>query len=229
MQIEFNAKKRDVQGTGASRRLRHAGRIPGIVYGESSAPQSVDMDHNELFQLMRKEAFYSSVLTIDVEGAKELCLLRDVQRHPYKQLIMHLDFQRVDANKQLHTKVPFHFINADINPGVKLQGGIVSHVMNEVDVKCLPANLPAYIVVDLKDLTAGHSLHVSQLSLPEGVEVVHHREGDPVVATITIKGGGKEEEAAPAAAAAPAKAVPAKAAPAAAAAAKAPAKAPAKK
>ncbi|MBK6908181.1 MAG: 50S ribosomal protein L25/general stress protein Ctc [Rhodocyclaceae bacterium] len=228
MQIEFNAKKRDGQGTGASRRLRHAGRIPGIVYGESSAPQSVDMDHNELFQLMRKEAFYSSVLTIDVEGAKELCLLRDVQRHPYKQLIMHLDFQRVDANKKLHTKVPFHFINADINPGVKLQGGIVSHVMNEVDVKCLPANLPEYIVVDLKDLSAGHSLHISQLALPEGVEVVHHREGDPVVATIMIKGGGKEAEAAPAAAAAPAKAAPAKAAPAAAAA-KAPAKAPAKK
>ena len=186
------------------------------------------MDHNELFQLMRKEAFYSSVLTIDVEGAKELCLLRDVQRHPYKQLIMHLDFQRVDANKKLHTKVPFHFINADINPGVKLQGGIVSHVMNEVDVKCLPANLPEYIVVDLKDLSAGHSLHISQLALPEGVEVVHHREGDPVVATIMIKGGGKEAEAAPAAAAAPAKAAPAKAAPAAAAA-KAPAKAPAKK
>ncbi len=218
MQIEFNAKKRDVQGTGASRRLRHAGRIPGIVYGESSAPQNVDMDHNELFQLMRKEAFYSSVLTISVEGAKELCLLRDVQRHPYKQLIMHLDFQRVDANKPLHTKVPFHFINADINPGVKLQGGIVSHVMNEVDVKCLPAKLPEFIVVDLKDLSAGHSLHVSQLTLPEGVEVVHHREGDPVVATITIKGGSKEEEAAPAAAAAPAKAAPA------AAAAKAPAK-----
>jgi large subunit ribosomal protein L25 len=160
------------------------------------------------------------VLTANIEGTTELCLLRDVQRHPYKQLVMHLDFQRVDANALLHTKVPLHFINADINPGVKLQGGIVSHVMNEINVKCLPANLPAFIEVDLKDLVAGHSIHVSQLVLPSDVEVVHHGEGDPVVAAITIKGGVKEEAAAPAAAA-PAKGAAAKAAPA--------AKAPAKK
>ena len=202
MQIEFNATKRGVQGTGASRRLRHAGRIPGILYGGPTAPQTVDMDHNELFQAMRKELFYSSVLTINVDGAKELCLLRDVQRHPYKQQVMHLDFQRVDATKKLHTKVPFHFINADVNPGVKLQGGIVSHVMNEIDVKCLPADLPSFIAVDLKDLAVGHSIHVSQLVLPKGVEVVHHGEGDPVVATVTVKGGAKEEEEAPVAVAA---------------------------
>jgi large subunit ribosomal protein L25 len=201
MQIEFTAKKRDVQGTGASRRLRHAGRIPGIVYGEATTPQMIDMDHNELFQLMRKEAFYSSVLTLNLDGAKELCLLRDVQRHPYKQIIMHLDFQRIDATHKLHQKVPLHFVNADVAPGVKLGGGLVSHAMNEVDVKCLPADLPAFIEVDLKDLQAGQSIHVSQLSLPKGVEVVHHGHGDPVVASITVKGGGAKEEEAPVAAA----------------------------
>ena len=204
MKIEFNAVKRDSQGTGASRRLRHAGRIPGIIYGGTNAPQSIDMDHNELFQFMRKEVFYSSVLTMNLDGVKELCLLRDVQRHPYKQLVMHLDFQRVDATHKLHTKVPLHFINADINPGVKLQGGIVSHIANELDVKCLPADLPSFIEVDLKDLAVGHSIHVSQLTLPKGVEVVHHGEGDPVVATVTVKGGVKEEEPAPVVVAAPA-------------------------
>ena len=232
MKIEFNATKRDGQGTGASRRLRHTGNIPGILYGNAIAPQSLSMDHNEMFQLLRKEAFHASVLTINVDGAKELCLLRDVQRHPYRPVVLHLDFQRVDAAKILHKKIPLHFINGEIAPGVKTQGGLVSHVMNEVEVKCLPADLPAFITVDLKDMVAGHSLHTSELILPKGVEVVHHHGiSDSVVASITIKGGkSKDEEAdaATAAAAAAATATPAaaaagKAAPAAA------AKAPAKK
>jgi large subunit ribosomal protein L25 len=197
MQIEFNAKKRDTQGTGASRRLRHASFIPGIVYGGTAKPQSIVMDHNELFQLMRKEVFYSSILTLNLEGQKEMCLLRDVQRHPYKQIVMHLDFQRVDATTKLHQKVPLHFINADIAPGVKLSGGLVSHAMNDIEVKCLPADLPAFIEVDLKDVGAGQSIHVSQLTLPKGVEVILHGEGDPVIASITVKGPGKEEEPAP--------------------------------
>ena len=185
-----------------------------------------------MFQLLRKEAFHASVLTINVDGAKELCLLRDVQRHPYRPVVLHLDFQRVDAAKILHKKIPLHFINGEIAPGVKTQGGLVSHVMNEVEVKCLPADLPAFITVDLKDMVAGHSLHTSELNLPKGVEVVHHHGiSDSVVASITIKGGkSKDEEAdaATAAAAAAATATPAaaaagKAAPAAA------AKAPAKK
>jgi large subunit ribosomal protein L25 len=209
MQIEFSAKKRDDQGTGASRRLRHAGRVPGILYGGPAAPQMIDLDHNDLFQLLRKEAFYSSVLNIDLDGAKEMCLLRDVQRHPFKMQILHVDFQRIDATHKIHQKVPLHFVNADIAPGVKTGGGMVSHVMNEVDVKCLPADLPAFIEVDLKDLASGASIHVSQLPLPKGVEIVHHGEGDPVVATIMMKGGGSAsaevEEAAPVVAAAPAK------------------------
>jgi large subunit ribosomal protein L25 len=194
MQLEFNANKRDGQGTGASRRLRRTGRVPGILYGGPSAPQQIDIDHNELFQLLRKEAFYSSVLNVNLEGAKEMCLLRDVQRHPYRMQILHVDFQRIDATHTIHQKVPLHFINADIAPGVKLGGGMVSHTMNDIDVKCLPADLPAFIEVDLKDLAAGQSIHVSQLVLPKGVEVVQHGEGDPVVASIVMKGAGPAEE-----------------------------------
>jgi len=196
MTIEFNATKRELQGTSASRRLRHAGRVPGIIYGGTAAPQSIEFDHNELFQLLRKEAFYSSVLSLSVDGKKEAVLLRDVQRHPFRQLILHVDLQRVDVTKPIHQKVPLHFVNEELAPGVKTQGGLVSHVTTEVDVKCLPNDLPAFIEVDLKDLAAGHSIHVSQLPLPKGVEVVHHGEGDPVVVTITVKGGKAEEEAA---------------------------------
>ena len=209
MQLEFNAKKRDGQGTGASRRLRRTGRVPAIIYGGEGPPQSIDIDHNELFQLLRKEAFYSSVLNANVDGAKETCLLRDVQRHPYRQVILHADFQRVDATHKLHQKVPLHFINADIAPGVKLGGGIVQHVMTDIEVRCLASDLPAFIEVDLKDMTAGHSFHISQLALPKGVEAALHKGEDPVVATIlTVR--GKDEEAVPAAEAAAPAAAPAK-------------------
>ncbi len=198
MQLEFNANKRDGQGTGASRRLRRTGRVPAIIYGSTEKPQSIDIDHNELFQLLRKEAFYSSVLTANIDGVKETCVLRDVQRHPYRQVILHADFQRVDATHKLHQKVPLHFINADIAPGVKLGGGIIQHVLTDVEVRCLPKDLPAFIEVDLKDLIAGHSLHVSQLSLPAGVEVVVHKGEDPVVATIlTVRGKDEDADAAP--------------------------------
>ena len=212
MTIEFNATKRELQGSSASRRLRRAGRVPGIIYGGAAAPQNIEFDHNDLFQLLRKEAFYSSVLSIDVDGQKQPVLLRDVQRHAYKLEILHVDFQRVDATHAIHQKVPLHFVNAEIAPGVKTQGGIVSHVLTEVDVKCLPADLPAFIEVDLKDMSSGHSIHVSQLPLPKGVEIVHHGEGDPVVATILVKGGAKaeEEEPAPVVAAPAAKAAPEK-------------------
>ncbi|KAF0166678.1 MAG: large subunit ribosomal protein L25 [Rhodocyclaceae bacterium] len=209
MQLEFNANKRDGQGTGASRRLRRTGRVPGILYGGTAQPQQIDIDHNELFQLLRKEAFYSSVLNINLDGKKEMCLLRDVQRHPYRPVILHADFQRVDASHKLHQKVPLHFINADVSPGVKLSGGMVQHVMSDLDVRCLAKDLPAFIEVDLKDMTTGHSLHVSELTLPAGVEAVVHKGEDPVVATVIVRGGKAEEEvavveAAPVVAAAPA-------------------------
>jgi large subunit ribosomal protein L25 len=190
MQIEVEATKREAQGTGASRRLRRAGRVPGIVYGGDAQPQVIELDHNHLFQHLRKEAFYSSVLNLNLDGAKQMCLLRDVQRHPFRQLILHVDFQRIDETHKIHQKVPLHFVNADIAPGVKLSGGMVQHVMTELDVRCLPKDLPEFIEVDLKNLEGGHSIHASQLPLPVGVEWVHHGEGDPVVATVVVRGGG---------------------------------------
>ncbi|MCX9155569.1 50S ribosomal protein L25/general stress protein Ctc [Niveibacterium sp. 24ML] len=189
MQFIIKAEKRVEQGTGASRRLRRAGKAVGIIYGGDKAPVQVTMDHNDLFHAMRKEAFHASVLTIDVDGTKETAVLRDTQWHAYRQQILHVDFQRVDATHKMHTKVPLHFVNADIAPGVKLEGGIVSHVMNEVDVECLPGDLPTFIEVDLKDLASGASIHVSALKLPQGVKAVTH--GDPVVATIMKTKGGE--------------------------------------
>jgi large subunit ribosomal protein L25 len=196
MEMGFNAQPRTLQGTGASRRLRKAGRVPGVVYGGEKPAQAIDIDHNEIWHKLRKEAFHASVLTLDLAGAKETVLLRDIQMHPFKRQILHLDFQRVDATHQLHTKVPLHFINAEIAPGVKLQGGIISHIINELDVKCLAAHLPEFIEVDLKELSAGHSIHVSALKLPTGVEAVLHKGEDPVVVTIAIPRGGVADDAA---------------------------------
>jgi large subunit ribosomal protein L25 len=202
MQFDINATKREVQGSSASRRLRRANRVPGILYGGPTAPQMIEFDHNELYQALRKEAFHASVINMNIAGAKEMCLLRDVQMHAYKLQIKHVDFQRIDATHEIHQKVPLHFINADIAPGIKLTGGMVTHVFTELDIKCLPKDLPEFIEVDLKDLAAGQSIHISQLKLPAGVTVVHHGEGDPVVAGVVVRGGGAatEEEAAPAAA-----------------------------
>ncbi len=193
MHFEINATKREAQGTGASRRLRRAGRVPGIVYGGDKPAQPVSIDHKELFLVLRQEASHSSVLGLNVDGQTESVLLKDVQLHPYKQQILHVDFQRVDATHKVHVKVPLHFLNGDIAPGVKLQGGVLSHVMNEVEVVCLPKDLPEYIEVDLKDLSAGHSLHLSHLKLPPGVGLPLLARGeDPTVATIL---GAKAEEA----------------------------------
>lgn len=193
MQFEINAAKRDGQGSGASRRLRRAGRVPGIVYGADKAPQPIDIDHKELLMGLRNEAFHSSVLILNMEGVKQSVLLKDVQTHPYKVQVLHVDFQRVDSSHKIHTKVPLHFLNAEISPGVKLEGGVVSHVMTDVDIICLPTALPEYIEVDLKDLSVGHSLHLSHIKLPEGVEsVLLHRGDDPTVATIL---GAKAEVA----------------------------------
>jgi large subunit ribosomal protein L25 len=203
MQIEINANKRDLQGTGASRRLRHAGRVPGIVYGGGKDPQTIDLDHKELYFSLKHEAFHSSVLSLLLDGAKESVVLRDFQMHPYKQLVMHIDFQRVDASHKIHVKVPLHFKNADTSPGVKLSGGVVSHLFTEVEVSCLPADLPEFIEVDLNALEAGHSLHLSEIALPKGVELPLLQRGeDPTVVTILGAKAEAEEGEAPAAPAA---------------------------
>lgn len=194
MTIQFNATKREVQGSSASRRLRRAGRVPAIVFG-SVEPVQISVDHNEIFHALRNEAFHSSVLSMNLDGAAQSVILKDTQWHPYKQQVLHMDFQRVDAGHTIHVKVPLHFVNADIAPGVKLEGGMVTHQMNEVEVVCLPGDLPEFIEVDLKDLKGGASIHVSHLPLPKGVKVVVHGE-DPVVASILAVRGGDDEAAA---------------------------------
>lgn len=202
MQIEISADKRVLQGTGASRRLRGSGRVPGIIYGGENPAQPIELDHNNLFHKLKLEAFHASILSMEIEGQKEPVLLRDIQMHPFKPQVLHIDFQRVDPNKKIHMKVPLHFINEDIAPGVKLSGGLVSHVLTELDVSCLPKDLPEFIQVDLADLAAGNTVHLSNLTLPEGVEIPALIKGDDLpVATIVIPRAVAAEEAAAAVAA----------------------------
>jgi large subunit ribosomal protein L25 len=186
---------RTQQGTGASRRLRNAGQTPGIIYGGAAAPELIALDGNALFHALKKEAFHGSILDLELDGKVQKVLLRDFQMHAYKQLVLHADFQRVDASQPIHTKVALHFVNAEISPAVKLSGAIVSHVLNELDVSCLPGQLPEFITVDLSTLEAGQSVHVSQLKLPEGVTVVAHGQ-DQTVATSSIPRGAATAEAA---------------------------------
>lgn len=194
MTIQFNAKTREKQGSSASRRLRRAGSVPAIVYG-TSAPVQIEVDHNEIFHALRNEAFHSSVLSMVLDGTAQSVILKDTQWHPYKQQVLHMDFQRVDATHKIHVKVPLHFVNADIAPGVKLEGGMVSHPLTELDLECLPGDLPEFVEVDLKDLKSGASIHVSALTLPKGVKALTHGE-DPVVATIlAVRGSDDAEEA----------------------------------
>lgn len=188
---------RTLQGTGASRRLRRSGKVPAIIYGGDQVAQPIEMDHNDLFHKLKLEAFHASILTLSVAGKKEPVLLRDVQMHPYKQQVLHVDFQRVAKDKKIHMKVPLHFVNAEISPGVKTSGGIVSHIMTEVDISCLPADLPEYIQVDLANMVAGQTLHLSDLVLPQGIEIVALGRGDnAAVATVVIPRSVLTEEAA---------------------------------
>jgi large subunit ribosomal protein L25 len=202
MKFEISAAKREAQGTGASRRLRRMGKVPGIVYGGAEGPVNIELDHKDLFQSLRNEKFHASILTLDLSGAKQQVLLRAVNMHPFKLLVQHVDFQRVSKDKKIHMAVPLHFVNAEKSPGVKEQGGIASHVLNELDITCFPDDLPEFIEVDLSGLSVGHSIHVKDLALPKGVEAVLHRNENPVVATVTIPALITEEEEAAQAAAA---------------------------
>ena len=187
MQIEIDANSRVMQGKGASRRLRNAGKVPGIVYGGEGQAQSIELDHNNLFHKLKLEAFHASILSLNLGEKKEQVLLRDVQMHPFKQQVLHVDFQRVDKNKKIHMKVPLHFINAEIAPGVKLSGGLISHVLTEVDITCLPKDLPEFITADLSEMTAGSTLHLKDLKLPKGVEIIALNRGDDLpVATLIV-------------------------------------------
>jgi large subunit ribosomal protein L25 len=206
------AFKRELQGTGASRRLRISGQTPGIVYGGAEAPVTISLDHNALYHALKKEVFHSSILDLEIDGVSQQVLLRDFQVHAYKQLVLHADFQRVDAKTKIHMKVALHFANADVSPAVKLHAATISHVLTELEVSCLPGSLPEFITVDLANIDVGSSLHVSDLALPEGVTAL--AAPSQTVATAAVPAGHvSAEEAAPAAdaAAAPAaKAKPAK-------------------
>jgi large subunit ribosomal protein L25 len=201
MKIEIKAEPRSVQGTGASRRLRRESKVPGVLYGANKDAVAIQLDHKDLWFKLKMEAFHASILDMEVGSEKSQVLLRDYQMHPFRPLILHADFQRVDANKKIHMKVPLHFVNAEISPGVKVAGGIVQHVMNELEISCLPKDLPEFIQIDLKDIQAGHSLHLSGVTLPPGVEPIVPKGEDPTVATVVIpKVMTAEEELAEAAA-----------------------------
>jgi large subunit ribosomal protein L25 len=204
MKIEIKAEPRSLQGTGASRRLRRESKVPGILYGAGKDAQPIQLDHKDLFFKLKMEAFHASILDMEIGAEKAQVLLRDYQMHPFKQMILHADFQRVAADRKIHMKVPLHFKNGDIAPGVKLTGGAVQHVVNDLDITCLPKDLPEFIEVDLKDLQAGHSVHVSGIKLPAGVESTALSKGDDItVATIVMtRAMSAEDEAAEAAAAA---------------------------
>src|SRR5450432_2632254 len=185
-QHEFTAFPRGTEGRGASRRLRRSGRAPGIVYGGTATPQPIELDHNALIHALRKEAFHSSILTMKFEGAAQRVLLRDVQMHPFRNEVLHVDFQRVEENHKIHIKVPLHFTHAEDSPAHKTTDAIISHVLTELDVSCLPKDLPAFIEVDLSSLAVGQSIHVSDLKLPEGVAAVTRGKTNPAVATAII-------------------------------------------
>ena len=207
--MKFVAYERARQGTGASRRLRTSGKTPGIVYGGEGQPQLVELDHNALWHALKKEAFHSTILDMELDGSSSKVLLRDVQMHPYKLLVQHVDFQRVDAKTKLHMKVPLHYINAEESQAVKFEHCVVNHVMSELDISCLPGDLPEFIEVDLSSLKKGVSLHLNDITLPKGVAAVTRGKPNPVLVSVVTVAEAEE----PAAAAAAAPAAEAKAAP----------------
>jgi large subunit ribosomal protein L25 len=206
--MKFVAFERTQQGTGASRRLRAASKVPGIVYG-AGTPTMIELDHNALFFALKKEAFHSSILEMELGGAVQKVLLRDYQMHPWKQIILHIDFQRVDETTKLHKKVPLHFVNEENSVAVKTDKCLVSHVTTELEVECLAAQLPEFITIDLGHLVKGQSIHAADLKLPDGIKAVRHGSLNPVIVSANPP-RVEEEAAAPAAVVAPA-AAPAKA------------------
>ena len=192
---EVTAESRELSGSSASKKLRRSGKVPGIVYGSDEKPVLIQLDHNQISLALDVESFHSSILELKIGNLKEKVLLRDYQMHPFKRQVNHIDFQRVDEKKRIHTNVPLHFIGEENSPAVKLSGGLISHILNDVEITCLPKDLPGFIEIDISDLEIGNSLHISQLSFPKGVEPVLHGQDDPVVVTaIKPKGGTTEDE-----------------------------------
>lgn len=191
-----SAKSRSEQGKGASRRLRRlANVVPGIVYGGENKPEMITVAHNHLAKLLENEAFYSHILTLEIDGKKQQAVLKDLQRHPYRSIIMHVDFLRITGKEKITMHVPLHFTGEDVAPGVKVDKGIVTHLATEIEVRCLPKDLPEFISVDLSNLKLGESVHISHLNLPKGVEataLLHHN--DAAIANIQVPRAALAEE-----------------------------------
>lgn len=195
MQIEISANARKLHGTGACRRLRASGKLPGVVYGGDGTTQAIEMDHKDMYYKLKLEAFHASILTLNIDGNPVQVVLRDYQMHPFKQQILHIDFQRINQNKKMHVKLPLHFVNAEHAPGVKLSGGMISHILTEVEVSCLPKDLPEFITVDLSEMKIGSILHLSDLTLPAGVEIPALTRGDDqAVVTLSVPRGEMADE-----------------------------------
>jgi large subunit ribosomal protein L25 len=202
--MKFTAYERTLQGTGASRRLRHASKVPGIVYG-AGTPRMIELDHNALFFALKREAFHSSILEMDLAGQTEKVLLRDFQMHAFKPIVMHVDFQRVDETTRLRKKVPLHFSGEENSPAVKTDKCLVSHIRTDLEIECLAAQLPEFVTIDLSGLVKGQSLHASDLKLPEGIKAVKHGTQNPVIVAVTVPRVEEEAAAATAVVAAPEK------------------------
>ena len=192
--MKFVAFERNLQGTGASRRLRISGKVPGIVFG-AGEPTMVEIDHNALYHAMKKEAFHSSILEMDLAGKVEKVLLRDFQMHAFKPIVLHIDFQRVDETTKLRKKVPLHFSGEENSPAVKTDKCLVSHVALELEIECLASQLPEFVSIDLSNLAKNQSLHASDLQLPAGIKAVKRGTLDPVIVAVTTP--KIEEEVAP--------------------------------
>ena len=195
--FELDAELREAAGKGASRRLRRSGKVPAILYGGKSDPVSLSLAHNELVKHLDHEAFYSHILTVKFDGKSEKAVLRDVQRHPAKPFITHIDLQRVSETETIRMNVPLHFLNEETAKGVKQQGGVVMHLLTDVEVSCLAKDLPEYIEVDVAELQVGETIHLSELKLPGGVELValsHGEEYDQPVVSIHVPRAAVEAE-----------------------------------
>lgn len=192
--MKVTATTRSAQGTSASRRLRRADKVPGIIYGGKAQPTAIEVEHNPLFHALRKEKFHASILEMDLDGKSERVLLRDFQMHPYKPQVLHIDFQRVAEDEAIHMRVPLHFVGEENSPAVKLNAAIISHVLSQVDVACLPRDLPEFIEVDLSGIKSTDVLKVSDLRMPAGVKPVLRGKENPVVVTVSVPGAQAEED-----------------------------------
>ncbi|MCA3225621.1 MAG: 50S ribosomal protein L25/general stress protein Ctc [Burkholderiales bacterium] len=192
--MKVTATTRSAQGTSASRRLRRADKVPGIIYGGKAQPTAIEVEHNPMFHALRKEKFHASILEMDLDGKSERVLLRDFQMHPYKPQVLHIDFQRVAEDEAIHMRVPLHFVGEENSPAVKLNAAIISHVLSQVDVACLPRDLPEFIEVDLSGIKSTDVLKVSDLKMPAGVKPVLRGKENPVVVTVSVPGAQAEED-----------------------------------